>query len=144
MQGRTRTRIDRIYASEKLKQRIIQYKIIPNFHSDHDGIQITITWGRQISWGKGIWKMNTSLLDDQEFNNRITGLIQSIRINKQGGKSTDPKMEWENLKYKIKSIAISRSTEIRKEDNNRKQNTSKRNSRPTTRNGEWDQRSGKK
>lgn len=83
--------------SENLKQRISQYKIIPNYHSDHDGIQISISWGRQLSWGKGIWKLNTSLLQDQDFNNKITGLMESMKINKQGGKTTDPIMEWELL-----------------------------------------------
>ena len=124
--GKSRTRIDRIYVSENLKQRILQYKIVPNYYSDHGGIEMLITWGRQITWGKGIWKMNTILLDDQEFNNRITDLIEGNKINKQGEKPTDPILEWENLKYKIKTIAISRSAKIRKENNSRKQMLPKR------------------
>ena len=54
------------------------------------------------------------------FNNKIMGLLETLKINKQQGKVNDPIKEWENLKQKIKTVAITRSSEIKKDDNSRK------------------------
>ena len=61
---RSRSRLDRIYMNDNIKQKVTKYKIILNHYSDHDGIKIEMTWGKKIKWGKGWWKLNTVLLQD--------------------------------------------------------------------------------
>ena len=55
-------RVDRVYVGKVTMKRIHSYKIIPNHFSDHDGVEVLLTWGHQLKWGKGVWKLNADIL----------------------------------------------------------------------------------
>ena len=58
------TRLDRIYTSKKIK---IKTSKIQPFLSDHDGVSVTFQISEENPRGSGIWKMNTSILQQKQF-----------------------------------------------------------------------------
>ncbi|CAC5358983.1 unnamed protein product [Mytilus coruscus] len=62
----TRTRIDRFYADNEFINKIKEIKHIPYKKSDHKIVQINILYNRQ-KWGRGFWKMNNSLLENENY-----------------------------------------------------------------------------
>ena len=108
-----RSRLDRIYLTKYLARKIINYRIIPTHFSDHDTVAIKLTFGNLLKWGKGNWKLNASLLKDEEFNNRIKAAIDTHFLNKLDDQH-ETFQEWDNLKETMKKIAIARSIEINK------------------------------
>ena len=59
------TRLDRIYISKKIKTKTS--KIQPTPLSDHDGVSVTFQISEENPRGSGIWKMNTSILQQKQF-----------------------------------------------------------------------------
>ena len=62
-----KARLDRIYIKANTHHKILNYEIIPTAHSDHKQIYLAIKWGNIPKWGRGIWKMNSNILKDNEF-----------------------------------------------------------------------------
>ena len=108
-------RLDRAYTNKYTQRRITQYKILPNTFSDHDGIEIRIKWGKRNKWGKGLWKLNSKILQDDEYKQIIDNTIEIHRINKHF--ETDVLTHWDNLKKRIKKDSIDFSIQTQKETN---------------------------
>jgi hypothetical protein len=114
-QGEYRARLDRIYTNKENTQAIVKYEIIPATFSDHDTVVIDIKWGKRPIWGKGSWKMNTSILKDTEYRKRILKDIQNYNENKIIQDSMDA---WDIFKSKIKQTTIAYSIEKQKKETN--------------------------
>ena len=81
--GDYQSRLDRIYIKPQNILDISNYDIIPNHFSDHDRITLTLKWNpKQLKWGKGIWKLNTTLLDNEEYQYEIQCVINRFYLNK--------------------------------------------------------------
>lgn len=76
--------------------------ITPEPLSDHSMVSIHFKIPTMLR-GPGFWRMNNSLLHDPDF---ITGMEQNI-LKSLEEELQDPNMEWEWIKYKIRSFAIS-------------------------------------
>lgn len=91
---------------------IINFKI-----SDHKLIEITINYQIHIKWGKGVWKLNNTLLNNNEYNNEIKQLLQKNLMEED----KDIIMTWDTIKSKVKKISINYSKRLqelkRKEKN---------------------------
>ena len=70
------TRLDRAYANKYTQRKIAQYKIVPNTFSNHDRIELKIKWGKRNKWGKGLWKLNSKILQDDEHKKIIGNTIE--------------------------------------------------------------------
>ncbi|CAC5389698.1 unnamed protein product [Mytilus coruscus] len=64
------TRIDRIYLSKHICNKIKETLYIPFARSDHKGYKLRILIG-YIKWGPGFWKLNESLLQQKKYTELI-------------------------------------------------------------------------
>ena len=94
------TRIDRIYSTEHL----INYSHISLPFSDHcSSPSITVDVSRTSMWGKGIWKLNSTLI--QEESKLIKIEIEKFKYKED--LFEDKLQWWESLKRRLKKIYIS-------------------------------------
>ncbi len=69
IEGNSATRIDRIYLSENLAQLSPLHTFIPTPFSDHIfSPSVIIRKKRPLKWGRGTWKLNESLMTQNNFN----------------------------------------------------------------------------
>ena len=94
------SRIDRIYISDNLQYNCEKADIIPGICSDHSAPCVTFKRLNDESKGRNYWKMNNSLLEDNEFvgllSNKITEFVQMSQ------QLTSERSKWEYIKYKIR------------------------------------------
>lgn len=60
------SRIDMIYISKHICNKIKETKYISFARSDHKGFQLIITNGH-MKWGSGFWKLNESILQQEKY-----------------------------------------------------------------------------
>ena len=90
--------------------------IIPAIRTDHDAISIEIGKIENELKGPGYWKMNCSLLTDEEYVNNVTAMIPIWTAD--GRKElSDNRTVWDWIKYNIRSHAIHFSRKRAKERN---------------------------
>ena len=115
--GDYQSRLDRIYIKPQNILDISNYEIIPNHFSDHDRITLTLKWNpKQLKWGKGIWKLNTTLLDNEDYQYEIQCVINRFYLN---NKILNPADNWDHVKKEIKTISIELAQEINRENINK-------------------------
>ena len=93
-------RRDFFLVSKDIKSRIMKCEIIPGFFSDHSGVvtDLDIT---DASRGKGFWKLNCSLLNEDKFCSIIRHCIRETQVNNKG---CNPHTMWEVIKCRIRGI----------------------------------------
>lgn len=74
--GAQRARLDMFLSSETIRPFITAYEKYPAYKSDHSPIIITIDFSN-FNRGKGLWKLNGSLLKEIEYVNRINKSIRN-------------------------------------------------------------------
>ena len=103
----TRTRIDKFITPQYLKRSIREYTIEPNAYSDHDAITMKIDSNiEKIKWGRGTWKLNNSILKEDNFLRYINMIIGNKRDTRELG---DPKYIlrwWDGLKQQVKEATM--------------------------------------
>jgi hypothetical protein len=97
-------RLDYIFSSSCLFDKIIEATIVSVSMSDHRGCLIKIHLN-DVVHGPGYWKFNNSLLEDTKFVTEMNELIANSTIIVED----DPVMQWELLKIKIKDFSTSYS-----------------------------------
>uniref|UniRef100_A0A8C6SMB2 Reverse transcriptase domain-containing protein n=1 Tax=Neogobius melanostomus TaxID=47308 RepID=A0A8C6SMB2_9GOBI len=60
---------------------------------------------------RGYWKFNNTLLQDEEFNEKVKRLISEIFLDIENGSH---KQKWEYFKYKLRAVAIQRSKNLKR------------------------------
>ncbi|CAC5386261.1 unnamed protein product [Mytilus coruscus] len=70
------TRIDRIYLSKHICNKIKETLYIPFARSDHKGYKLRILIG-YIKWGTGFWKLNEFLLQQKKYTELIRNFWKS-------------------------------------------------------------------
>ena len=56
--------------------------------------------------GRGFWKLNTSLLKDTEYVNRIKLIINRTKDEYTNDETVDPSLLWEMVKMKVREESI--------------------------------------
>ena len=108
--GNYKARLDRIYTLQENIQDFQKYNIIATHFSDHDKIIIELKWNqKQIKWGKGLWKLNTTILQHEEHKFETQQAARRYNINKE---ILNPAQNWDHFKKEIKSISIEIAKQI--------------------------------
>ena len=89
-------------------------EVIPAVRTDHDAISLELGQLENELKGPGNWKMNCSLLDDEEYEEDIAGMIPLWTAEGQK-EFTDNRMIWDWIKYNIRAHAIQYSKRKAKE-----------------------------
>ena len=101
--GRSASRIDRFLISRPLLCNVIKCEYSNYPHSDHNFSELRLNLD-QVPQGPSYWIFNNSLINDEDYHNRIRNLIHDY---KHCSNYNVDFIEWyENLKMKIKSESI--------------------------------------
>ncbi|CAH3122533.1 unnamed protein product [Pocillopora meandrina] len=107
-------RLDYWLISNNLNDLVKSTGIIPAIRTDHDAITLDIEELETELKGSGYWKMNCSLLIDEEYVNSVTEMIPIWTA--EGRKVlSDDRSTWDWIKYNIKHHAILHSKKKAKE-----------------------------
>ena len=100
--------------SNNLNDLVKSTDIIPAIRTDHDAITLDIEEMETELRGSGYWKMNCSLLVDEEYVKSVTEMIPIWTAEGQK-ELPDDRSTWDWIKYNIKRHAISHSKKKAKE-----------------------------
>ena len=94
-------RLDYWLISNTLHDLVKTTDIIPALRTDHAAISFELANGSNDTKGKGFWKMNCSLLDDEEY---VNGIAEKIPVWLAEGRNelSDSQSIWDWMKYNIK------------------------------------------
>ena len=109
------SRIDRFLISKSLFPRICSNKILPCSFSDHDSIELSLSFENLPSRRNTVWKFNNSLLYNSDYKTMIVDLIEN---NAPLMYNYDCLAEWwDNLKNEIRNATIKFSISLKKKAN---------------------------
>ena len=94
--------------SNNLQDLVTTTDIIPAIKTDHSAISIEFSISERHIKGPGHWKMNCSLLDDEDYIRDVTAKIPIWLIEGQNN-LTDNRSIWDWIKYNIRDHAIQHS-----------------------------------
>ena len=114
-------RLDYWLISNTLHDLVKTTDIIPCIKTDHAAISLDLVNDSNDIKGPGLWKINCSLLDDEDYVNDITEKIP-IWLAEGHKDSSDNRSIWDWLKYNMRAHTIQLSKRKARERNEREQN----------------------
>ena len=93
-------------------------EIIPAPRTDHDAIWLEIGELENEQKGPGYWKMNCSMLKDDEYVNNVTEMLP-VWTAEERKELSDSRNVWDWIKYNIRAHVINYSKKKAKERNAR-------------------------
>ena len=115
---RIHRRLDYIFLSNSLQEFAQKVEVLPSLLSDHSPVMLTLEKLNANKRGKGLWKLNNSLLQDNIFKTGVTETIQKT-LNDLVNSNMTPHIVWEILKYEMRKFCIKFSKEkakVKKEE----------------------------
>ena len=104
-------RLDYWFVSNNLCDNVSNVDIKPSVRSDHSAIYLALKYLPEAPRGPSHWKLNTSLLEDENYVtsliNKIAGWIENYR------NIENLNTKWELLKYEVRKFSISYSKKKR-------------------------------
>ena len=98
-------RLDYWMISNNLQDLLTTKEIIPAIKTDHSAISLEFNNSDKDIKGPGVWKMNCSLLDDEDYIREVTAKIP-IWLTEGRNELTDNRSIWDWIKYDIRVHAI--------------------------------------
>ena len=80
--------------------------IVPGYKTDHSMILLKIALHHNPR-GRGFWKLNTSLLAEDQYLKQIQTVIQQTKNEYKSDSSVNPALLWDVLKMKVREKSIS-------------------------------------
>ena len=117
-------RLDYWLISNNLHDLVTTTDIIPAIKTDHAAISIEFSISEKHIKGPGHWKMNCSLLDDEDYVREVTAKIPIWLIEGQN-ELIDNRSIWDWTKYKIRAHAIQYSKQKAMERKEKEMNLQK-------------------
>ena len=99
------SRLDYFLISKSMKLLCKSTKIKESVHTDHKLIYLVLLKPNNNQRGPGFWKLNSSLLKDQEYINQISELISEKK--QEYNDIDDKRIFWDLLKFDIQTKTIS-------------------------------------
>ena len=110
-------RLDFWLISNNLCDSVNSTEIIPAIRTDHAAISLSLGEIGEVK-GPGMWKMNVSLLDDEEYLNYLS--VNIPKWKSEGERElSDKRSVWDWIKYNIRMHAIRYSKEKAKQKNDK-------------------------
>ncbi len=109
----TKSRLDYVFVSEKC---ILQKGNCKSMHAiscDHKAVVANLNFSENIK-GKGYWKLNNSIINDDTYKNGIQHIMNETIIEYKNVKSK--RLIWEVFKIKVKEFSIKYSITLKKQN----------------------------
>jgi exonuclease III len=104
-------RLDMIITSANILNQCTNSTIGPGVRSDHSYVKIDLTLDTSPR-GRGFWKLDCTLLENQKLQQEIRDTINEIEINNP---NTEAPLLWETVKCAVRGVCINFSAKRRKE-----------------------------
>lgn len=99
-------RLDYFFISDGLQPFVDSVKIIPAPSTDHSAVTIKLKSFEGGKRGPSFWKMNNSLLKEENYVNGINDLIDKVLLDTKIDNTTSAQSVWELAKYEIRKFSI--------------------------------------
>ena len=99
-------RLDFFLVSQTSICNITQADIIPGFKTDHSMITLSLSLHSNPR-GNGFWKLNTSLLSETSYLDKIKATIENTVSEYENDETVNPILLWEMVKLKVREKSIS-------------------------------------
>ena len=96
-------RLDYIFLSNCLQENAKNIDILPSFLSDHSPVLLTLDASKNNKRGRGLWKFNNSLLQEESFRDGISNTVCATLADNT---DSNPHVLWELLKYDVRKFSI--------------------------------------
>ena len=107
-------RLDLWLASHHLQDEVKAADIVSSIRSDHSAVNIELSDIEQVPRGPGHWKLNTSLLKNEQFVSGMKEKILSV-LESDSSHIEDKRVLWDWLKFNAKDFAIKLSKQLARE-----------------------------
>lgn len=104
------SRLDYWLVPADFMHRVYSTDIRPALKCDHNAVSLTIKVHEQ-KRGKGIWKLNCSLLEDETYRTNVTDVIRKLKLEYR---HLDLQQKWELCKIKIKEFSMKYAIDVNK------------------------------
>ena len=105
-------RLDQFLISNDLQQSVNKLSILPSIAMcDHSPLLLQLDFLKENDRGKGYWKFNNTLLQNDEFCSQVERYIASILRENE---DMDDQVIWELIKFEIRDLAIRFSKNLAK------------------------------
>ncbi len=95
-------RLDMLFISNEMLQVAKKSEIISTVESDHSAVTVLFQGNNYVPRGPGYWKLNTSVLQEKEYQDIITKTIQEAHGGETNdNKDVDPGYWWEEIKWEV-------------------------------------------
>ena len=95
-------RLDYVFLNENVSSDAVECNIVPYPASDHDGVEVTFEFGDVQNRGPGYFKINNSILCEDDYVQDINNVIQeTVQTFEQ---VVDPQMLWDICKTQIRTV----------------------------------------
>ena len=114
--SRLHERLDWILISAEIQQMVTEIRVLPGYRSDHDMVVLKIEV-ESFKRGPGFWKLNTSLLRDKDYVEKMNKLLDIEMSSKKYYDSK--KKHWEIIKFAIQNSTRQFSISKKRDRDNR-------------------------
>ena len=104
--GVIQRRLDYFFISNNMQQFVCKTDILASFLSDHSPVFFTSSDSALDTYGKGLWKFNSSLIKNEEYVSAMKKHIMVTIKNFEKENINDDQILWEFLKYEIRNFTI--------------------------------------
>ena len=122
--GEKKSRLDYLFTSEHMLNFVDTVNILPGICSDHSLLCLVIKTSNHSNRGKGFWKFNSSLLNDDIYVKEIKKIIDAGKVRYEH--ALDKGLVWEIIKSEIRSFTVPYTSKKKKENTQLEQNLNKR------------------
>ena len=105
------SRLDMWLITNGLQDYCKEVDIIPAVRTDHSAIILKLE-NHATARGKGLWKLNNSLLNEEKYVNEVVSKLSLWR--KESEVLNDIRLTWEYVKYKVREYSIAYSKQKQK------------------------------
>ena len=112
--GYIQRRLDYFFISNILQEATKKTDILAAFSTDHSPIYFSLLKQHHLINGKGLWKFNNSLINNEDFIEKMSLHIKIILKVFDNENISDDQVKWEYLKYKVRKFTIHSSKNLAK------------------------------
>ena len=104
--GVIQRRLDYFFISNNMQEFVSKTDILASFLSDHSPVFFTSSDSALDTYGKGLWKFNSFLIENEEYVSAMKKHIMVTIKNFEKENINDDQILWEFLKYEIRNFTI--------------------------------------
>ena len=117
LSGLIQRRLDYFYISHSMQVSVKNTDALASLLSDHSPITFSCFKNEESNRGRGLWKFNNSLIENEEYVLQMKKFILDTLNELFTENILDDQVKWEYLKYNIRKYTIKFSKELAKNTN---------------------------